>query len=219
VLDSDDEALDSVTEQLGNERIVTLQANVALEADVRAAVAGAVSRFGHLDHCVTVAGVFSEADADPLEEVSLETFMHLLEVNLVGTFLVVRESLPYLRARAGSGVMVASTAAISGHGIGSGYTASKGGITALTRLLAVQYAPHGVRFNCVAPGATNTRMAAGRYVPGDAVTPSGAGKPVSRLGEPEDVAASILYLLSGDAGQITGQVISVDGGFVVGVNR
>jgi NAD(P)-dependent dehydrogenase (short-subunit alcohol dehydrogenase family) len=219
VIDRNIEALDSLLAKFGADRIIPIAADVGVEEEVRRAVALTVAQLGRIDHCVTAAGIFLEADAEPLEGVSFDTFSSVLRVNLFGTFLVVREVLPQLRAQAGSAVLVSSTAAISGHGLGAGYTSSKGGITALTRLLAVQYARHGVRVNCIAPGATNTPMAKGRYQPGYESTPSGVGKPITRLGEPDDVAAAITFLLSSDAAQMTGQVLAVDGGFVVGVNR
>ena len=94
---------------------------------------------------------------------SVDDFVLVLSVNLVGTFAIIKHALPSLMDGGGSIVTIASTAAIRGHGYGAGYTASKGGVDALTRLLAVQYGAHGVRANCVCPGGVDTPMTGGVF--------------------------------------------------------
>jgi NAD(P)-dependent dehydrogenase (short-subunit alcohol dehydrogenase family) len=107
----------------------------------------------------------------PLAGVELAAFERTLRVNLIGTFLYAKYALPHLVAQGGAIVTIASTAGIRGHGFGSGYTASKGGVVALTRLLAEQYGPQQVRANCICPGATDTPMTGG--VPRRTRWPSG----------------------------------------------
>src|SRR6266700_1943686 len=119
--------------------------------------------FGGLDGVVTSAGVFHGGDLKPLGEVELYDFLFVLQVNLAGTFLAIKHAVPHLVERHGAVVTVASTAALKGHGYGSGYTASKGGVAALTRLAAVQYGPQGVRINCICPGGVDTPMSAGAW--------------------------------------------------------
>ncbi|HKA94073.1 MAG TPA: SDR family NAD(P)-dependent oxidoreductase, partial [Acidimicrobiia bacterium] len=114
-------------------------ADVGNEDEVAAAVAAAVDAFGGLDGVLTSAGVFHGNDLRPLGEVELDDFLFVLRVNLVGTFLAVKHALPHLVERRGAVVTIASTAALKGHGYGPGYTASKGGVAALTRIAAVQY--------------------------------------------------------------------------------
>ena len=114
-----------------------------------AAVAETVQRIGRdlgrVTGVVTAAGIFHGPDLQPAHQVTVDDFVHVLRVNLVGTFAVIKHALPMLIDGGGSIVTIASTAAIRGHGYGAGYTASKGGVDALTRLLAVQYGANNVR--------------------------------------------------------------------------
>src|SRR6202008_1269071 len=109
------------------------------------------------------AGIFAGPDMGPAHELSVDDFVSVLRVNLVGTFAVIAAALPSLMDGGGSIVTIASTAAIRGHGFGAAYSASKGGVDALTRLLAVQYGTHGVRANCVCPGGVDTPMSGGTF--------------------------------------------------------
>ena len=123
----------------------------------------AIDELGRIAGVVTAAGIFHGPDLQPAHEVSVDDFVHVLRVNLVGTFAVIKHALPHLVDGGGAIVTIASTAAIRGHGFGAGYTASKGGVDALTRLLAVQYGPHGVRANCICPGGVDTPMTGGTF--------------------------------------------------------
>src|SRR5262249_18411847 len=141
-------------------RALALVADVSREDEVASAIARAVAELGGLHGVVTSAGIFDPAELRPLAEVDVETFTRTLAGNLTGTFLTLKHALPHLVRQGGAIVTVASTAGLRGHGFGAGYTASKGGVVALTRLVAVQYAAQGVRANCVCPGLTDTGMTA-----------------------------------------------------------
>jgi len=197
VLDRNTTGIDETVAQVraaGGEAL-GLPADVAAEADVRGAV---------------------ERTLQPLADVSLETFNRTLSINLAGTFLMVKYALPHLvRDDAGertSIVTVASTAGLRGHGFGSGYTAAKGGVVSLTRLLAVQYGPHGVRANCICPGAVDTPMAAGAWDSEEAKARMRREIPLGVVAEAAEVASVAGFLLSPDAHHLTGQIIAVDGG-------
>src|SRR5438552_358141 len=110
---------------------------------------------------------------------------------------------------------VASTAALKGHGYGSGYTASKGGVAALTRLAAVQYGPQGVRVNCICPGGVDTPMTAGTWRTPEAQERIRRIVPLQRVAEPEEIASVAAFLLSDGAAHLTGQTIAVDGGTTI----
>ncbi|HKH26640.1 MAG TPA: SDR family NAD(P)-dependent oxidoreductase, partial [Acidimicrobiia bacterium] len=124
VVDRAVDAAEDVTREItaaGGEAI-TAPADVGDENEVAAAVASAVDAFGGLDGVVTSAGVFHGGDLKPLGEVELDDFLFVLQVNLAGTFLAIKHAVPHLVARGRAVVTIASTAALKGHGYGSGYT-------------------------------------------------------------------------------------------------
>ena len=191
---------------------MALQADVSQDAELRAATARAAAELGGLRGLVTCAGIFDQNDLRPLADVDPDVFGRTLDVNLRGTFLAMRYALPHLEREGGAIVTVASTAALRGHGFGAGYTASKGGVVALTRLAAIQYGERGVRANCVCPGFVNTGMTAHVVQDPEYVARIARGIPLRRIGQPEDLAGTICYLLSDDAAYVTGQVVYVRGG-------
>jgi len=190
-------------------------ADVGNEDEVEAAVAAAVDAFGGLDGVLTSAGVFHGDDLRPLGEVELDDFLFVLRVNLVGTFLAIKHALPHLVERRGAVVTIASTAALKGHGYGPGYTASKGGVAALTRIAAVQYGPQGVRVNCICPGSVDTPMTMGAWSTPEARRRIERSVPLQRVGQPEEIASVAAFLLSDAAADVTGQTIAVDGGATI----
>jgi NAD(P)-dependent dehydrogenase (short-subunit alcohol dehydrogenase family) len=217
VVDRAVDAADDVTREItaaGGEAI-TAPADVGDENEVAAAVASAVDAFGGLDGVVTSAGVFHGGDLKPLGEVELDDFLFVLQVNLAGTFLAIKHAVPHLVARGGAVVTIASTAALKGHGYGSGYTASKGGVAALTRLAAVQYGPQGVRVNCICPGGVDTPMTAGTWSTPEAQDRIRRIVPLQRVAQPEQIASVAAFLLSDGAAHLTGQTIAVDGGTTI----
>jgi NAD(P)-dependent dehydrogenase (short-subunit alcohol dehydrogenase family) len=217
LVDRDAERLNAVRAALDatGARVATFAIDVGDEAAVRDAVAHAAARLGALRGVVTSAGIFDPGDMRPLADVDLASFERTLRINLIGTFLVVKYALPQLVAQGGAVVTIASTAGIRGHGFGSGYTASKGGVVALTRLLAEQYGPHGVRTNCICPGATDTPMTGGAFREGDMAERTKRGIPLHRIAAPRDIGDVACFLLSDDASYVNGQVIAVDGGATV----
>jgi NAD(P)-dependent dehydrogenase (short-subunit alcohol dehydrogenase family) len=182
---------------------------------VRDAVARARNELGRIAGVVTAAGIFHGPDLNPAHEVSVDDFVHVLRVNLVGTFAVIAHALPSLVEGGGSIVTIASTAAIRGHGYGAGYTASKGGVDALTRLLAVQYGPRGVRANCVCPGGVDTPMTGGIFATPEAQARARTRVPLGRYAEAADIGDVVAFLLSDDARYVTGQTLPVEGGATI----
>jgi NAD(P)-dependent dehydrogenase (short-subunit alcohol dehydrogenase family) len=194
---------------------------VAYPCDVGddAAVAETVERvgrdLGRVTGVVTAAGIFHGADLQPAHQVTVDDFVHVLRVNLVGTFAVVKHALPMLIDGGGAIVTIASTAAIRGHGYGAGYTASKGGVDALTRLLAVQYGAHDVRANCICPGGVDTPMTGGAFATDDAIARAKQRVPIGRYAQARDIGDVAIFLLSDDARYLTGQTIPVEGGATI----
>ena len=194
---------------------------VAYPCDVGddAAVAETVERIGRdlgrVTGVVTAAGIFHGADLQPAHQVTVDDFVHVLRVNLVGTFAVIKHALPMLIDGGGAIVTIASTAAIRGHGYGAGYTASKGGVDALTRLLAVQYGGNDVRANCVCPGGVDTPMTGGTFAKDDAIARAKRRVPLGRYAQARDIGDVAIFLLSDDARYLTGQTIPVEGGATI----
>ena len=211
LMDLDGDALAATAAGLGAAGAVAVPGDVTSESAVDAAVAAAIGRFGSLHGVVTSAGIFDPADLVDLDALDLDVFDRVLDVNLRGTVLVLRAALPHLGAGAAI-VTVASTAGLRGHGLGPSYTASKGAVVALTRLLAVQYGPRGIRVNCVCPGATAGEGMGAAFTDPERAQSMSKGIPLRRVGQAAELGATIAMLLSDEAAYLTGQVIAVDGG-------
>ena len=184
--------------------------DISREMDVRACVAACLEQYGSLYALVNMAGMLRFDDTEQLE---LDQWQRVLDVNLTGTMLLCREALPHLVASGGSIVNAASTAALAGLPCGVAYSASKGGVLAMTRSIAIEYAKRGVRANCVCPGEINTGMTEGVAFP-DTMDFDLISRVISPTGArgPEVVASVIAMLASEDGIHITGENIRVDGG-------
>jgi NAD(P)-dependent dehydrogenase (short-subunit alcohol dehydrogenase family) len=212
--DLDGDGAAAVAGEIGD-RALGLPVDVSDEASVQRAVDATVERFGTVDVLFANAGM---TYTKPTLEYSLEEFQRVVTVNLAGVWLCARAVLPHmLEAGRGSIVATASTAALRGSG-SSAYAASKGGVTAMIRQLAVEFGGTGVRFNAICPGPTRTAMYDGALRlrrPDDfeqALREKGAELPAGRLGVPEDIAALVVFLASDESAFITGTVTPIDGG-------
>ena len=177
---------------------------------MRANVAACVERFGRLDTLCNIAGILL---LDHFENISVDRFRRVIEVNLVGTFAFCQAALPHLLASKGSIVNTSSTSALAGMPYGAAYGTSKGGVSALTRTLAVEFGKKGMRCNAVNPGSIKTAMMGPGTVPDDADMQLVArAMPIGPPRGPEVVAAAIAMLASEDGIHINGEEIRVDGG-------
>lgn len=184
--------------------------DIASERDVRDCVADCIARYGSLHALVNMAGLLRFDDTGELDT---GDWQRVIDVNLTGTMLLCREVLPHLVQTGGSIVNAASTAALSGLPCGVAYSASKGGVLAMTRSIAVEYAKRGVRANCVCPGDINTGMTDGVEFPAT-MDHKLIHRIMSLSGPrgPEVVAGVIAMLASEDGIHINGEDIRVDGG-------
>ncbi|MBU6150195.1 MAG: SDR family oxidoreductase [Chloroflexi bacterium] len=192
-----------------------------LIADVgdHAAVTAAAKRAsdlvdGRLDCLVNCAGIARPAAA---AEVELERWAELVDIHLTGTMRVCQSCYPLLKANGSASIVnISSVAATLGMPGRSSYAAAKAGVEGLTRTLAVEWAPDGIRVNAVAPGYIDSHMTAGLVAEGHLrLEPILARTPLHRLVAPSEIAAAVLFLASPDAAYITGQVLRVDGGMTV----
>ncbi len=187
----------------------TVQGDVRDAAFAPELVAGVVARHGRIDVLANVAGILRTSIT---HEMALEDWDRVLAVNLTGTFLCCRAAIPALLERGGNIVNVASTAALAGQPWAAAYSASKGGVLALTRTIAVEYGQQGLRCNAVCPGSIDTPIT------NDFVFPEGVNTKLvrrfmalDRSRGPETVAAAIAFLASDDAVHVNGEDVRVDG--------
>ncbi len=198
VADTDAGATGVVPAETGGLGIVT---DVAREADIQDLVTSTRSTYGRIDAVVSNAGINPRG---PLRDLTLDTWNRVLAVNLTAAMLLAREAEADLKAAGGAMVLIASTRAHQSEPETLPYSASKGGLVALTHALALTMAP--VRVNCIAPGWIDT----GKH--GALSAADHDQHPAGRVGTPDDIAAAVAYLLSPDAGFITGTELIVDGG-------
>ena len=197
--------------------IASFVADVADQDQVRAAVDGAVQRFGGLQILYNNAGVlWRDRDVSVLET-DEATWDRVFAINLKGMVWVCKYGVPHLIAGGGGAIVnVGSTSALLGDAIPQdAYTASKGAVISLTRNLAVQFGPQGVRANCIHPGFTDTPMQTVRTGDPAWVEAATAEIPLGRLATARDIVNAALFLASDEAAYVTGAELVVDGGAVV----
>jgi len=179
---------------------------------IEAAVSGFERAWDKPDGLVNNAGIFPRARA---LDMKLAEWEEVLRVNLTGTFVTARAVAARMKDLGrGAIVNTASGRALAGAANGAHYAASKGGIIALTKSLALDWAAYGIRVNCVIPGLTDTAQP--RVEMGDnELYAAGARIPMGRIGRPEDIAAVVAFLLSDDSGYMTGQSVAANGGAIM----
>jgi NAD(P)-dependent dehydrogenase (short-subunit alcohol dehydrogenase family) len=203
-------ALEKELRALGAEAYF-VRADVRHEDDVRALVDKAVERFGRLDVAVNNAG--TEGKPGPLTDQTPESYAATFETNVLGTILSLKHEMRAMLAQGhGSIVNLSSTMGSRGAAGASMYVASKHAVEGLTKAAALEGAANGVRVNAVAPGPVDTELLNRFAGSAEKKAALAAGVPMKRLGTPEDIAATIVFLASEKAAFVTGQIIAVNGG-------
>ena len=201
-------------EEIGG-RAHAVTCNVMRAEDVRGALAKTIEAFGRLDVAFNNAGVEQKKAATA--ELEEEEWDRIVDINLRGIFLCMKYEIPLmLKQEGGAIVNTSSGAGVIGVCEGAAYVASKHGVIGLTKSAALEYAPQNIRVNAVCPGYINTPMM-DRFTGG---TSEGrekviAEEPVGRMGQPEEIAAAVLWLCSDAAAFVVGHALVVDGGQTV----
>jgi NAD(P)-dependent dehydrogenase (short-subunit alcohol dehydrogenase family) len=214
VVDYDGNAAGTVARHIGTQA-VAVAADVRKNADVKAMIDAAVKAFGRIDILVNNAG---RGILGTVVTTAEEDWDDIMAVNLKGVFLCSKHAIPTMKASGGGAIVnVASTVSVVGIPDRAAYVASKGGVAALTRAMALDHVADNIRVNSVGPGViwSNYYDKMMQQVPDPAAFKKGLQDraPMGKIGEPKDVAAAILYLASDESDFVTGSMMTMDGGY------
>lgn len=200
---------EDVAKRLGD-RCLAVHADVSIAADVKAMVEAATTTFGRLDVLCNNAGIDSEPS--PIGDSTEENYDRVMAVNAKSVWLGMHYAVPVMAAGGGGSIInTASIAGLVAFPNCAPYCASKGAVVMLTKAVAAECGPAGIRVNCICPGVTNTPLL--REQPEEAVAGAKAMIPLGRIAEPTEMATAVVFLASDDSAFITGTVIPVDGGY------
>ena len=204
-----DRVVDKITKRGG--QAIAVQGDVARKTDIERLFAATNKAFGRLDILVNNAGVYQFT---PLEEVTENEFHREFNTNVLGLILATREAVKYFGAEGGGIINISSVASSVTPPASVIYTATKGAVDAVTRVLAKELGPRKIRVNSINPGAVETEGYRAIGIPGsDFEKQAAAQTPLGRIGQPRDIAPVAVFLASSDGAWITGETLRVAGGF------
>jgi len=207
-----EETIHFIKQQAGDALFV--QTDVSKASDVEHVINTAVTTYGRLDYAVNSAG--TEGAIGPITTLSEDGWERTIAINLKGTWLSLKAEVAAMLKQGGAIVNIASVVGMVGLPGMTIYTASKSGVIGLTKAAALEYAKAGIRVNVVSPGGIDTEML-DRFLGGDQEVKQQQGStiPLGRIGQPEEVAAAVIWLCSDAASFVTGHNLVVDGGYIV----
>ena len=198
-------------EELGGKAIF-VKTDVSKESDVKAMVERTLATFGRLDCAFNNAGI--EQALTPLPDQTEETYDQIMDVNVKGVWLSLKHEIPAMLQNGGGAIVNnSSVAGLIGFATAPIYAASKHAVAGLTKSVALEYAKQNVRVNAVAPGAIETRMFRDFATAPEVRQMLESAHPIGRIGRPEEIASTVIWLCSNDASFITGQIFPIDGGY------
>lgn len=206
------------TARLAGNRVSAVEADVSRSDSVRRLIEAAVSAHGRLDVIFSNAGIMRDGSVIDLDEKDWDA---MFAVNVKGAFLLGKHGIPEMvKSGGGSFIITASANSFYAESDIAGYCATKGAVMQLTRAMAIDHGPAGVRVNCICPGWIETPMSLPYLTENPGGRAFGAKiAPVNRLGKPEDVAEVALFLASDESSFVTGSAYNVDGGWTAGMTK
>ena len=209
------EAADNTVNQIRSKggKAEAINADASSAADARRAVQETLQAFGRLDILVNNAGIYPFA---PALQVTEELWDKVVDINLKGLFFYTQAAAQEMMNEGHSGkiINIASIDALHPTGNLVHYDASKGGVVMVTKALALEFGPHNITVNAIAPGGIQTPGAGGSSIPDEFLQAFTAKIPLRRMGVPDDIARVVVFLASGAADYMTGSLVVVDGGFL-----
>lgn len=199
-------AIEKLKEKNKNYEVTGYAPTLTNSEEVKEVFKKAKETYGKIDILVNNAGISSST---PITDFTEEEYDKIADLNIKGVFICSKEIVPYLTETKGTIINTSSMVSIYGQPSGVMYPASKFAVNGITKSLARELAPKGIRVNAVAPGITNTDMVA--KLPKEMIEPLIKTIPLGRIGEPEDIANAFLFLASDMASYVTGNILSVDG--------
>ncbi|MDR7247606.1 SDR family NAD(P)-dependent oxidoreductase [Bacillus pumilus] len=217
VADINEKSGKQLVESLAHEHVAFFKTDITNESDCQKTVQSVLTQFGTIDVLINNAGI---EIVSPVHEMTLEDWNHIVQVNLTGVFLMSKHALPpMLEKKSGSIINTGSVGGLVGWPDIPAYNATKGGVIQLTKSMAVDYAAHQIRVNCIAPGIIDTPLNEKSFSDNHSESLEVVKKekakvnPLLRLGKPEEIAGVMLFLASNLSSYMTGSVVTADGGY------
>ena len=208
------EVVEAINARHGAGRAISIPANISSKDDLRRLIDATTHAFGKID--ILVCNAASNPYYGPMSGISDDQFRKILDNNVIANHWLIGFAAPQMKARQdGAIVIVSSIGGLKGNGVIGAYNISKAADFQLARNLAVEFGPHNIRVNCIAPGLIKTDFARALWENPETLKSSTARTPLGRIGEPDEIAGAAVFLASKAGAFISGQTIVIDGGATI----